>query len=78
MSRAYNAVITGIHQSNQGGDQVTINLQSVDNSKAEAVKSKKQWSELDKYIELLLDSKQTDQSVFVYLNPNTNLNPYDL
>ena len=78
MSRAHNAVITGTHQSNQGGDQVTINLQSVDNSKAEAVKSKKQWSELDKYIELLLDSKQTDQSVFVYLNPNTNLNPYDL
>ena len=31
---------------------------------------KKTWSELDKYIELLLDSKQTDQSVFVYLNPN--------
>jgi hypothetical protein len=40
---------------------------------------KKTWSELDKYIELLLDSKQTDQSVFVYLNPNRNTsNPYDL
>jgi len=39
---------------------------------------KKSWSELDKYIELLLDSKQTDQSVFVYLKPNTNGNPYDL
>lgn len=42
------------------------------------LKTKKQWSELDKYIELLLDSKQTDQSVFVYLNPNANGNPYDL
>jgi hypothetical protein len=42
-------------------------------------KLKKTWSELDKYIELLLDSKQTDQSVFVYLNPNPNTsNPYDL
>jgi hypothetical protein len=40
---------------------------------------KKTWSELDKYIELLLDSKQTDQSVFVYLNPNRSTsNPYDL
>jgi Fe-S-cluster formation regulator IscX/YfhJ len=42
-------------------------------------KNKKTWSELDKYIELLLDSKQTDQSVFVYLNPNPETsNPYDL
>jgi len=41
--------------------------------------TKKAWSELDKYIELLLDSKQTDQSVFVYLNPNSDSgNPYDL
>lgn len=38
----------------------------------------KTWSELDKFIELLLDSKQTDQSVFLYLNPNSNGNPYDL
>lgn len=45
---------------------------------AELVKQKKTWSELDKYIELLLDSKQTDQSVFVYLNPNSDGNPYDL
>ena len=42
------------------------------------LKNKKQWSELDKYIELLLDSKQTDQSVFVYLNSTENNNPYDL
>ena len=41
-------------------------------------KTKKTWSELDKYIELLLDSKQTDQSVFVYLNPSSEGNPYDL
>ena len=40
---------------------------------------RKEWSELDKYIELLLDSKQTDQSIFVYLKPDKeNPNPYDL
>jgi dynein heavy chain len=38
----------------------------------------KKWTELDKYIELLLDSKQTDQSVFVYLNIEDDSNPYDL
>lgn len=47
-------------------------------SAADLAKQKKTWSELDKYIELLLDSKQTDQSVFVYLNPNSDGNPYDL
>lgn len=36
------------------------------------------WSDLDKYIELLLDSKSEEETVFVYLNPNPNHNPYDL
>lgn len=36
------------------------------------------WSDLDKYIELLLDSKQEEETVFVYLNPNPNQDPYDL
>jgi hypothetical protein len=36
------------------------------------------WSDLDKYIELLLDSKSEEETVFVYLNPNPNLDPYDL
>jgi hypothetical protein len=38
----------------------------------------REWSDLDKYIELLLDSKSEEETVFVYLNPNPNLNPYDL
>ena len=36
------------------------------------------WNDLDKYIELLLDNKSEEETVFVYLNPNTNGNPYDL
>ena len=36
------------------------------------------WSDLDKFIELLLDSKSEEETVFVYLNPNTNQDPYDL
>ena len=36
------------------------------------------WSDLDKYIELLLDSKSEEETVFVYLNPNPNADPYDL
>jgi len=36
------------------------------------------WSDLDKYIELLLDSKSEEETVFVYLNPNPNGDPYDL
>jgi hypothetical protein len=36
------------------------------------------WSDLDKYIELLLDSKSEEETVFMYLNPNNNGDPYDL
>jgi dynein heavy chain len=39
----------------------------------------KVWSELDKYIELLLDSKSEEETVFMYLNPNAvSSDPYDL
>ena len=38
----------------------------------------RKWVDLDKYIELLLDSKSEDEIVFVYLNPNENGDPYDL
>ena len=38
-----------------------------------------QWSDLDKFIELLLDSKSEEETVFVYLNPNKATgDPYDL
>jgi dynein heavy chain, axonemal len=36
------------------------------------------WSDLDKCIELLLDSKSEEETVFVYLNTNPNADPYDL
>jgi hypothetical protein len=41
-------------------------------------KQQQKWSDLDKYIELLLDSKSEEETVFVYLNPNPNQDPYDL
>ena len=37
-----------------------------------------EWVDLDKYIELLLDSKSEDEIVFIYCNPNENGDPYDL
>jgi ribosomal protein L12E/L44/L45/RPP1/RPP2 len=47
--------------------------------KAEGDKKKpQQWSELDKFIELLLDSKSDEETVFLYLNQNENNDPYDL
>ena len=53
-----------------------------DQEEAKAILKKKQndrnWVDLDKYIELLLDSKSDDEIVFVYLNPNDNGDPYDL
>jgi len=47
-----------------------------DEDKKEITQQK--WSDLDKYIELLLDSKSEEETVFVYLNPNPNNDPYDL
>lgn len=52
-----------------------------DNSKKDKTKDKtnpQKWSDLDKYIELLLDSKSEEETVFVYLTPNPNGDPYDL
>jgi hypothetical protein len=40
--------------------------------------TQQKWSDLDKYIELLLDSKSEEETVFVYLNTNPNNDPYDL
>ncbi len=52
---------------------------SEENAKAAWGDNKQQkWSDLDKYIELLLDSKSEEETVFVYLNPNPNADPYDL
>ena len=49
---------------------------SEEEKKHEIIQQK--WNDLDKYIELLLDNKSEEETVFVYLNPNTNGNPYDL
>jgi hypothetical protein len=40
--------------------------------------TQQKWSDLDKYIELLLDSKSEEETVFLYLNTNPNNDPYDL
>lgn len=82
MSRV-NLMGGGAKTTEEGGEQditqSNTNLRAdVEKQGVQSNKVKKTWSELDKYIELLLDSKQTDQSVFVYLNPNANGNPYDL
>jgi hypothetical protein len=45
---------------------------------ADKTKKPQQWSELDKFIELLLDSKSDEETVFLYLNPNESGDPYDL
>ena len=36
------------------------------------------WTDLDKYIELLLENPDKKQCEFIYLNPNENCDPYDL
>lgn len=48
-----------------------------DDEDAQVFKRQK-WSDLDKFIELLLDCKSEEETVFVYLNPNPNNDPYDL
>jgi hypothetical protein len=58
-------------------------LEKAEDQKEEEEEEKKEgapqkWSDLDKYIELLLDSKSEEETVFVYLNPNENGDPYDL
>lgn len=76
-------------QSQRGDDEARASQMSdksqakIENTKEEEVEQKKEaaqqkWSDLDKYIELLLDSKSEEETVFVYLNPNPNGNPYDL
>ena len=51
--------------------------------KGETHKDKKEkkvqtWTDLDKYIELLLESRTEEETVFQYLNPSDKGNPYDL
>ena len=62
--------------------RVDFNLGSSPGDEKGAAKGKgahgQKWSDLDKYIELLLDSKSEEETVFVYLNPNPNQDPYDL
>jgi hypothetical protein len=53
-------------------------IASGEDKKVDAKGQPQKWSDLDKYIELLLDSKSEEETVFVYLNPNPNRDPYDL
>jgi hypothetical protein len=57
----------------ESGNQI-----GADDSKPKEV-VQQQWSDLDKFIELLLDSKSDEETVFLYLNPNPKSgDPYDL
>jgi hypothetical protein len=47
-------------------------------SEANKPKKAQKWTDLDKYIELLLDSKSEEETVFLYLNPSKKGDPYDL
>lgn len=47
-------------------------------TKQQKAAGNREWVDLDKYIELLLDSKSEDEIVFIYCNPNENGDPYDL
>ena len=49
-----------------------------DDNESKKETPEKEWSHLDKYIDLVLEGKGEDRSVFIYLNPNPNGNPYDL
>ena len=70
-----------VSSKSRAGDDKEIKIMGAgqDDKKAAGQKgSNQKWSDLDKYIELLLDSKSEEETVFVYLNPNPNLDPYDL
>ena len=58
------------------GKPVAKELSSV--QQAQTAANNKEWVDLDKFIELLLDSKSEDEIVFIYCNPNPNGDPYDL
>ena len=75
----------GEHEVNQSVSEISERQQKKEevadkddeDTKKDVVQQK--WSDLDKYIELLLDSKSEEETVFVYLNPNSKTNdPYDL
>jgi hypothetical protein len=58
--------------------KVIEGIQPGDEEEEKKEQPPQKWSDLDKYIELLLDSKSEEETVFVYLKPNPNADPYDL
>lgn len=67
-------------EDNKKNEFKTLSTEQVDKGQKDTKKEKKvqTWTDLDKYIELLLDSKSEEETVFLYLNPNTKGDPYDL
>ena len=63
-------------QGAENGDQESQNLDDL--KEVQKAVNNKEWVDLDRYIELLLDSKSEDEIVFIYCNPNENGDPYDL
>lgn len=70
---------TSLKKTDKGDTKVSYNDE--DDKKKKNLKKEKKWSELDKFIELLLDSKSEEETVFMYLNPmpkEEGYGPYDL
>lgn len=53
-------------------------IKAIEEETKKEIAGGQKWSDLDKFIELLLDSKSEEETVFVYLLPNPNGDPYDL
>jgi len=64
--------------------QDTMQIDLTENEVDKGQKTKKTakkvqtWTDLDKYIELLLESRSEEETVFQYLKGNKNGDPYDL
>lgn len=63
---------------NSGLDEKRASASGGARKETDSKQTQQKWSDLDKYIELLLDSKSEEETVFVYLNPNPSGDPYDL
>jgi len=63
-----------------GGATSALSTDQVDKGEKSKKTAKKvqTWTDLDKYIELLLESRSEEETVFQYLKGNKNGDPYDL
>ena len=69
------SVIGGKPKADAEPPNVVHNLREENSKKP---KKPQQWGELDKYIELLLDTRSEEETVFTYLSCRNKSDPYDL